>query len=239
MTFFGGASTNYTMVSRFMKEIQPDLIIGFYPEENDNSEYDQDGYGQSQYGGQSQGIPYRKQDNQGRYSQGYGQSGSGQGYGQSGRSQNMPYGGYQSGGARKPANNSGYGGGSGYSSNSNSSSKSNSRYGNSPSSGARRNTDPMAPPAKPRAMRLNQAGDPGAANGSGGQFGSSSSSNLDTAPANYETLRVGDKVQHSKFGIGVVEQVIGDGGKELYNVQFDSAGKRLLDPRFAKLSKLD
>ncbi len=44
---------------------------------------------------------------------------------------------------------------------------------------------------------------------------------------------------HAKFGAGVVSQVIGENEKELYNVEFPEAGKRLLDPRFAKLVKLD
>ncbi len=57
--------------------------------------------------------------------------------------------------------------------------------------------------------------------------------------ANFEHLSVGDRVMHSKFGAGVVEQVIGENDKELYNVNFQAAGKRLLDPRFAKLVKLD
>jgi len=54
----------------------------------------------------------------------------------------------------------------------------------------------------------------------------------------YESLKVGDIVQHNKFGIGKVAQIIGDKGKELYNVDFQDAGKRLLDPRFAKLIKI-
>jgi DNA helicase-2/ATP-dependent DNA helicase PcrA len=57
--------------------------------------------------------------------------------------------------------------------------------------------------------------------------------------ANFERLRIGDNVMHAKFGIGKVSQVIGEGDKELYNVEFQTAGKRLLDPRFAKLVKLD
>ena len=56
--------------------------------------------------------------------------------------------------------------------------------------------------------------------------------------AEHERLAVGDKVQHSKFGTGEVMQVIGEGDKELYNVEFDQVGKRLLDPAFAKLIKL-
>jgi DNA helicase-2/ATP-dependent DNA helicase PcrA len=57
--------------------------------------------------------------------------------------------------------------------------------------------------------------------------------------ANYERLKVGDKVMHAKFGYGEVVQVIGDKEKELYNVVFPEAGKRLLDPRFARLVKVD
>ncbi len=57
------------------------------------------------------------------------------------------------------------------------------------------------------------------------------------APVAFEKLSVGDKVQHAKFGVGTVVQVIGEQDKELYNVEFDEAGRRLLDPRFAKLIK--
>lgn len=58
-------------------------------------------------------------------------------------------------------------------------------------------------------------------------------------PVAFEHLSVGDSVMHTKFGVGKVTQVIGEGDKELYNVEFQSAGKRLLDPRFAKLTKLN
>jgi DNA helicase-2/ATP-dependent DNA helicase PcrA len=54
----------------------------------------------------------------------------------------------------------------------------------------------------------------------------------------FEHLKVGDLVEHSKFGFGQVTQVIGENDKELYNVEFKTAGKRLLDPRFAKLIKI-
>ena len=54
----------------------------------------------------------------------------------------------------------------------------------------------------------------------------------------YEKLSVGDNVQHSKFGVGLVVQVIGEGNKELYNVEFENVGKRLLDPNIAKLNKI-
>jgi DNA helicase-2/ATP-dependent DNA helicase PcrA len=54
----------------------------------------------------------------------------------------------------------------------------------------------------------------------------------------FEHLKVGDVVQHSKFGIGEITAVIGEKEKELYNVEFEGAGKRLLDPRYAKLIKI-
>jgi DNA helicase II / ATP-dependent DNA helicase PcrA len=57
--------------------------------------------------------------------------------------------------------------------------------------------------------------------------------------ADFERLKVDDRVMHTKFGTGVVVEVIGEGNRELYAVKFAGAGKRLLDPRFAKLVKLD
>jgi DNA helicase II / ATP-dependent DNA helicase PcrA len=54
----------------------------------------------------------------------------------------------------------------------------------------------------------------------------------------FEHLQVGDVVQHSKFGVGEITAVIGEKEKELYNVEFKGAGKRLLDPRYAKLIKI-
>jgi DNA helicase-2/ATP-dependent DNA helicase PcrA len=60
------------------------------------------------------------------------------------------------------------------------------------------------------------------------------------APADnsFEHFTIGDVVQHARFGTGKVIQVIGEQDKEIYNVEFEEAGKRLLDPRFAKLVKL-
>ena len=58
------------------------------------------------------------------------------------------------------------------------------------------------------------------------------------AGEDFEHLKVGDLVEHSKFGGGEVIAVIGEKDKELYNVEFEKAGKRLLDPRYAKLTKI-
>ena len=49
-------------------------------------------------------------------------------------------------------------------------------------------------------------------------------------------ISIGQKVSHPKFGIGIVKQLIGDKGKELANIDFGLSGRRLLDPRYAKLS---
>jgi DNA helicase-2/ATP-dependent DNA helicase PcrA len=52
-------------------------------------------------------------------------------------------------------------------------------------------------------------------------------------------FKVGDRVAHAKFGEGTVSQVLGDGEKAIYSIQFDTiAGKKLLDPKFAKLDKV-
>lgn len=52
-------------------------------------------------------------------------------------------------------------------------------------------------------------------------------------------FKVGDRVSHAKFGSGTVSQVLGEGEKAIYSIQFDQiAGKKLLDPKFAKLDKI-
>jgi DNA helicase-2/ATP-dependent DNA helicase PcrA len=84
---------------------------------------------------------------------------------------------------------------------------------------------------KPRVIRTGIH--TGAAGASAGESGRTSSKVPD-----FERLVVGDAVQHVKFGVGKVVQIIGENDKELYNVEFETAGKRLLDPRFAKLVKL-
>jgi DNA helicase-2/ATP-dependent DNA helicase PcrA len=52
-------------------------------------------------------------------------------------------------------------------------------------------------------------------------------------------FKVGDRVSHAKFGQGTISQVLGEGEKAIYSIQFDNiAGKKLLDPKFAKLDKV-
>jgi DNA helicase II / ATP-dependent DNA helicase PcrA len=65
--------------------------------------------------------------------------------------------------------------------------------------------------------------------------GTVESSSIPSAPQ----FAVGDKVAHDKFGEGEIAQVLGQGAKVLYNVQFEKInGKKLIDPRFAKLTAL-
>jgi DNA helicase-2/ATP-dependent DNA helicase PcrA len=81
---------------------------------------------------------------------------------------------------------------------------------------ARRDEGRLMPPSLPSASR---AGKP-------------STVDLSNLPA----YKVGDRVVHAKFGEGHIAQVLGSGQKVLYNVAFDRlSGKKLLDPRYAKL----
>ncbi|MEB3245767.1 MAG: hypothetical protein VKJ06_07265 [Vampirovibrionales bacterium] len=47
----------------------------------------------------------------------------------------------------------------------------------------------------------------------------------------------GDKVMHAQYGQGVVQTVIDVGNRTILNIQFDAAGKRLLDPALSQLEK--
>ena len=63
--------------------------------------------------------------------------------------------------------------------------------------------------------------------------------NVQSSTIYHQSLfNIGDKVQHEKFGIGTIEQIFGQSEKTLVNVNFDNNGKKLLDPRYAKLVKL-
>lgn len=59
------------------------------------------------------------------------------------------------------------------------------------------------------------------------------------AAASMPMFKPGDRVSHAKFGRGTVTQILGEGDKAVYSIQFENiAGKKLLDPRFAKLEGL-
>ena len=52
-------------------------------------------------------------------------------------------------------------------------------------------------------------------------------------------FNIGDKVQHERFGSGIIEKVFGQGEKLLVNIDFENHGKKLLDPKYAKLIRMD
>ncbi|MDB5097960.1 MAG: ATP-dependent helicase PcrA [Cyanobacteria bacterium RYN_339] len=54
-----------------------------------------------------------------------------------------------------------------------------------------------------------------------------------------DTLEVGDRVRHEKFGEGVVARIIGTGEKATLAVSFPGLGQKILDPRIAPLERLD
>ena len=56
---------------------------------------------------------------------------------------------------------------------------------------------------------------------------------------NTQHFNIGNKVQHEKFGTGSIEQILGQGEKVLLNISFEGHGKKLLDPRYAKLIKIN
>lgn len=291
---------NYTLYSRFLTEINPDLLNGFEEPEaffrepgtqNARGRGYDEGYGRSgsgnyESGGSRNGGNQRSngyssdndysRGNSGRYSNdsaggGGGRYGSG---GSGGASSNGRYGGSTGsgntgGGNRYGGSTSGgsgggtggrYGGSSGgYGGNSGStgrggggySNDSGNRYGvgstsnRGTGSGSSKSTSPFAAgPGNSNPGRIDpQNTKPRVLSRKTG----------DTTPkpieppvrdsivnSNFERLKTGDKVLHSKFGTGTVTQVIGEGDKELYQVEFSSvSGQRVLDPRFAKLVKLD
>ena len=52
-----------------------------------------------------------------------------------------------------------------------------------------------------------------------------------------DPIEQGDTVVHAKYGTGVVEKMIKYGTKDLYSINFDNVGRRLLDPTLTELKK--
>jgi DNA helicase-2/ATP-dependent DNA helicase PcrA len=203
----GGFSTAYTIPSKFLQEISPGLLAGYYPQQQD--------------------VPQPKQyefaDPAMSWNNDYNERNSMSG-------KNGDFGNNNNAATGSGARNSYYG---------------RSGFGQGGSSRDPRTDGANAAPARPRAMR------PGDTAGNGNVISSSPSRNrqenirvqIDARPPSpadnsFEHFTVGDTVQHAKFGTGKVVQVIGDNEKEIYNIEFDEAGKRLLDPRFAKLVRI-
>ncbi|MEW5818967.1 MAG: UvrD-helicase domain-containing protein [Cyanobacteriota bacterium] len=55
----------------------------------------------------------------------------------------------------------------------------------------------------------------------------------------YEVFKEGDKVYHQRFGIGCIESTIKISENIIYSVIFEQNGKKALDARSAKLTKID
>lgn len=214
VSYAQGGFSNYTIPSRFLSEISPDHLMGLDSvdlKEADSS-YD------SRYSGSSSGSYSGR-------SSWKAESNSGSSYGQS-RPSASGFG--SSYGQSRP---SASGSGSSYGQSRPAASGSGSSYGQ-----PRRPASNPTPAAKPRV--LGRLGPKESSSPAQDAPESSSSSRSISPESNYERLKAGDQVMHTKFGIGSIQEVIGEGDKELYAVKFEGFGKRILDPRFAKLVKM-
>jgi DNA helicase-2/ATP-dependent DNA helicase PcrA len=288
----GGFSSSYTIPSRFLREIAPHLITGYYPSgeeqfrtagggqsggQNSGSfggrrsgGYQDDSFSQNGYEDNNLDRFGRKREYDGggsKYGSDYGSgSGSSSGYGGGNRS------GSGAGSGWSGSNRSGSGSGSNYGSGNGSGSGSNSGYGGGSrsGSGAGSGYGGGSRPGAGSGSGYGSGSRPGSGSGAGyggsGRAAAGSSAGSGSRPSSsgssgssgqvkpramrlppqeakseaptYEKLALNDKVQHVKFGMGQIVEIIGDGDKELYNVNFEGHGKRLLDPKFAKLIKL-
>lgn len=230
--------------SRFLKEITPGLLTGYYPGESPADDEPEQSYGGGG-GGYGGGGGVREGERGGYERGGYGNRG-----GYEGR-----YGDQR--GERRTTSGGGSGGGS----------YGNDRNGYSssrPGSGSGGDRRPAAGSNNGRVYRAGQRADAGAGSAQSNldqrRQGLRAYSNQNSPPGiissnsgarrpevakgsdllalPYERLSVGDVVQHTKFGVGKVVKVEGEGNKELYVINFDTAGERTLDPHFAKLIKL-
>ncbi len=52
-----------------------------------------------------------------------------------------------------------------------------------------------------------------------------------------DDIEQGDSVIHAKYGSGIVEKMIKYGNKNLYSINFDNVGRRLLDPTLTEIKK--
>ena len=57
--------------------------------------------------------------------------------------------------------------------------------------------------------------------------------------ANSLDYEVGDTVRHIKFGVGIVKEIVGKGGRDCeVTVEFDKVGVKKMFASFAKLKKI-
>jgi DNA helicase-2/ATP-dependent DNA helicase PcrA len=250
-TFFnqinGGSAFSGSQLpaSRFLKEITPGLLTGYYPSSHDGDEPDFDDH-DSHYSGTNRygrGGSYSHNNDRGKNKARGGNHGRGDshargdnaspaGGSRTGAERSYPSSGYSRTGAERSSYpSSGYSGSNGVSgSNGYSGSKPSGRSGSTAAGPRRKGQADSAAQLEMRRQGLRAYSDKGAGN----------LSNQAPGPGPvFERLVVGDKVQHVKFGIGTVIDVISPGEKELYNIDFGEPDKkRIMDPRFAKLIKL-
>ncbi len=214
-----GFSSTYTIPSRFLKEITPGLVSGFYPSGDEEFKRKSGGnFG----GGADSRNSFGAFDDKANESQEWDDRNNKK----PGNFGDSKYGGNDyatgtSGGYKKPAAGGGSGGGSGWNK-TQSAGGYNRQTGYQSQNASRPQAIRAAEGVKPRAFRLPPPED----------------NTPKGMPPQFQRLQVGDTVQHVKFGIGKVITVIGEGEKELYNVAFEGEGNKLLDPKFAKLTKL-
>jgi hypothetical protein len=237
-----GFSSTFTIPSPFLREVAPGLLAGYYPGPGrDAGRGYEDPHAEETYEEYDENATSAGSgNNAGRTSGGYGGGNNGgaraggSGAGRSGNDNSGRSGSYGGrGGSDYAARSGNYGGGS---------SNSGSSYGGRPSgsnnnagAGGRYGANP--PPAQRRAMRPGEQKE--GVTTSRENIRVQIDARPPSAPDNsFEHFVVGDVVQHARFGTGKIVQVIGEQDKEIYNVEFDEAGKRLLDPKFAKLIKL-
>jgi DNA helicase-2/ATP-dependent DNA helicase PcrA len=236
-----GGFSNYTIPSRFLNEIDSENLMGLeaLPDIKDL----ESGYGRSEgRSGYGRGGGDWQENR-------YGRGGGGDDWQENryrrggGDSQENRYG----RGADWQENRYGRGAGTGGGRDRYGSSSSSQGYGQpaarSPyrsDSGAQSRPGATPPQSKPRVLSRTGPQSADSRNNTPAPPSNTFNSTGSTASAasDFERLKVGEKVMHTKFGVGTVAEIIGDGDKELYAVKFESAGKRILDPRFARLVKL-
>ncbi len=57
-------------------------------------------------------------------------------------------------------------------------------------------------------------------------------------PVSPGSFKIGDKVHHEKYGVGVVNKIIPMDNNTVLNISFEQGGKRLMDPKLAHLERV-
>ena len=59
-----------------------------------------------------------------------------------------------------------------------------------------------------------------------------------SSPQSETNFSEGMRVSHAKYGVGTIEKIIKFGKKTLCSIQFDTLGRRLLDPNITTLERM-